>query len=143
MRVASIILVSAALAACSTPAPDHPRFIVSAQPFVLFPNGPKMCVAVDPANPHGAWWWEPGKTGCASRATGPTVFPADRADVRTAADTTDVQFEIRLQSGNAAPIKLTIAHDTIRREPSGEQVPIEHRRDLDIPEMCCFAKSGQ
>ena len=92
-----------------------------------------MYVAIDPANPHGAWWWEPGKTGCASRSTGPTVFPADRADVRTAADTTDVQFEIRLHSGNAAPIKLTIAHDTIRREPSGEQVPIEHRRDLDIP----------
>ena len=138
MRVTAILLATAALAACSTPAPDHPRYIVSAKPLALLSGGNGFCVAVDPTNPHGAWWWEPGKTGCSSRSTGPTVFPADRADVRTVADTVDVQFEIQLHSGNAAPIKLTVTRDAMRHEPSGDQVPIDHRRDLDIPEMCCL-----
>jgi hypothetical protein len=137
MRVCLIALVSVACGACAVPAPGPARYIVNAAPLSMLPACSRLCVAVDPNDARGVWWWEPGKSGCSSRSTGPTVFPAERAEVRHAPDAIDVQFEIPLQSGNPLPIKLTIAQDGIRNDASGERVPIARRNDLDIPEVCC------
>ena len=54
-----------------------PRYVVTASPIdvSLGPSG--VCVAVDPLDRRGVWWWEPGASGCASRSTGPGVFHAD------------------------------------------------------------------
>ena len=38
---------------------------------------------------------------------------------------------------NPLHVKLTIDDSGIRREPSGERVSIERRRDLDVLESCC------
>jgi hypothetical protein len=38
-------------------------------------------VAVDPTDPKGVWWWEPGRSGCSSRSTGPSAFRGDDATV--------------------------------------------------------------
>jgi len=55
-----------------------------------------FCIAVNPADSQGIWWWEPGRNGCASRSTGPGVFPAENAEVYTDRGVTQVRFRVQL-----------------------------------------------
>jgi hypothetical protein len=137
IRWAPLLLVTACLAACRSAAPPVPRYIVTAAPLPLLgpsPN-PGFCVAVDPNDPSGAWWWEPGRSGCMSRSTGPTAFPALAAKVaRSSSGALDVSFGIQLHDNSVRPITLEVHEDRIRQLRSGPMVSAVRRDTLDIPE---------
>jgi hypothetical protein len=116
---------------CPTSAP---RYTVSATPVDVVGGGFGVCIAVDRTDAQGIWWWQPGPAGCASRITGPTVFRADRAEVRASADTRSVsaRFTLPLQSGNH-DVTLALQDSEMLVTDSGVRVPTERRADLEIP----------
>jgi hypothetical protein len=129
-----LLLVGLSLGACRTLAPPVPRYIVTLTPINLAIGHPGVCIAVDPTDAHGVWWWEPGPSGCSSRTTGPTVFRADLATVATAQGAaTEVGFRVPLMSGPPRDFRLVLHDDGMRVAASGERVSTERRRDLDIP----------
>jgi hypothetical protein len=135
MRVVAVGLIGIAFAGCGI---SSGRYRVSASPFDFVGKGlPGICVAVDPSNPQGVWWWEPGRTGCSSRSTGPELFPGWKASVDRTSGVTHVRFELPLIVSDPLQVKLTLEGASMRYETSGQQVKIERRRKLDIPESCC------
>ena len=130
----ALLLLGLSLGACRTVVPSLPRYIVTFAPIQLAVGHPGLCVAVDPTDAHGVWWWEPGRSGCTSRTTGPTVFAADLAKVtaRNGA-ATQVEFRVPLMAGPPRDYTLVIEGDGLRDAASGERVPTERRNDLNIP----------
>src|SRR5437763_935692 len=47
--------------------------------------GQRLCIAVDLDDSTGVWWWEPGRSGCRSRSTGPGVFHPEAAAITRSA----------------------------------------------------------
>ena len=76
-----------------------------------------LCVAIDPTDPAGVWWWQPGRSGCSTRSTGPTVFPGERASVtrRAGSSIVDAGFRLQLKGLPGEPrfldIRLTLEGD--------------------------------
>jgi len=137
-RSATLLLVTAFLAGCRSAPPPVPRYIVTAAPLPLLgptPPNTGFCVAVDPNDPKGVWWWEPGRTGCTSRSTGPDVFPARDAKVaRSSSAALDVSFGIPLHDNSVRPISLEVHEDRVRQQPSGPSVSAIRRATLEMPE---------
>jgi len=119
---------------CATSAPSTPRYTVTATPVDVVTGGFGLCIAVDPADAQGVWWWQPGPSGCASRTTGPTVFAADRASVRASADSgsIEVNFTLQLMSG-PRDVTLVLQNSEMRVMASGVRVATQRRADLEIP----------
>jgi hypothetical protein len=127
------LLISVAAAGCATIAP--PRYLVTKAPFEFLSRHPGFCVAVDPSDPQGVWWWEPGRDGCASRSTGPVVIRGDRARVaRLATGEHDVHFEIQLMTGTPLQVDLRLVDAELRWVTSDVVRPVERRPDLTMPE---------
>ena len=136
-------LVTLDLVACrSTLTQPVPRFFVTAAPIDVGISAVGLCIAVDPGDPEGIWWWEPGRSGCLSRSTGPGVFHAENATVvaRGRSATIDLHFRLQLITGPAvtgprfADVRLVMRNTDLRSIASGTQVSIERRHDLDMPE---------
>ena len=83
-------------------APADGRYLVTSSAIDVG-RGIRLCIAVDPRDPHGVWWWQPGASGCTSRSTGPTVFHADQAAVSPSArpEVTTVSFRLGLHYPHA------------------------------------------
>jgi hypothetical protein len=135
MRRTFLLLLGLSLGACRTLAPSVSRYIVTSAPIKLVDGHPGLCIAVDPADAQGVWWWEPGPSGCSSRTTGPTVFRAHLATVATARGSraTEVGFRVPMMSGPPREFRLVLDDDGMRVAASGERVSTERRSDLDIP----------
>ncbi len=134
MRSAALLLlVVVPLAACRS---SQPRYIVSTTPMLFVdPRHPGLCVAVDPTDEEGVWWWEPGLSGCSSRSTGPSPFRAFSAHVaRPTSGTIDVSFNIALMVGGPRVVKLTLTGGEMREASSGLHARTERRSTLDMPE---------
>lgn len=135
-------LLTLALVACSGgAAAPKSRYVVTAQPVDFgLRRVPPFCVAVDAGDPHGVWWWEPGKNGCSSRSTGPTVMPAEAAAVTVSGRTIDVRFRIQLITGpdwvgpTYREVAMVIEHGRARVPATGSNVAIMQRNDLELPE---------
>jgi len=139
MRVVFVAaLLTFGLIACGTRSAG--RFVVSSAPIDVGAGSRGLCVAVDRNDPGGVWWWEPGRSGCSSRSTGPGVFRAEEArlTLRAASDTIDIQFRLprigRPGSPGFADIRLVLREGEIQSVPPGAPVPIERRHDLNVPE---------
>lgn len=144
------LLICLGLGACrfaprSTPA--VPRFIVSGAPLGFIDGRhPGLCVAVDPSDPKGVWWWEPGRSGCSSRSTGPDVFPANDATVTSRRDTLDVEVRFRVQlivgPGSKGPdfrdVRLVLRDGRMEVVGSTLSVSTLRRHDLLLPESAPF-----
>ena len=135
-----VLLIVPAFIACRSVAPSQPpaeRYLVTAIP-INVGEGIKLCVAVDPDDQRGIWWWMPGETGCASRSSGPAPFHAESATVsQTAPGSTSIGFRLGTHSA-ARPfidVRLIVEHDTMRSLESHDTVSIQRRRDLDVPEV--------
>jgi len=137
-RVAPLLLMTALLAGCRSAPPPVPRYIVTATPLPLLGSSPRatgFCVAVDPNDPKGVWWWEPGRTGCTSRSTGPDVFPAlDARVARSSSPVIDVSFGIQLKDNTVRAIRLEVTEDLVRQQPSGPSVSAIRWTTLALPE---------
>jgi len=113
--------------------PASPRYAVSAAPLNVGISA-KLCIAVDPTDPHGIWWWQSWADNCAGRDTGPGVFKADEAMVST--DGIGVHASFRLGLHGLPPdhldIRLVIARGRMRSR-AGNDVSVVYRVDLNIP----------
>jgi hypothetical protein len=115
--------------------PTSQRYLVTARPLNTGVTSPPLCVAVDPADPHGVWWWEPGASGCATRSTGPGVFPGDGAVVERTAAAIQVRFRIGLHGRPPfADVVLTVDRNEMQARASGARVPIARRNGLEMRE---------
>jgi hypothetical protein len=63
-----------------------------------------LCVAVEPGNVQGLWWWRPGS------------------------------FQLPMQVGEPRQVELLFSAGTVRASATGVTVRSEHRTALDIPE---------
>src|SRR5437588_12857845 len=67
-------IIALALQPSSVPATlrlQRSAYVVTTDPIRIHPGPGGLCVAIDPADPTGIWWWGPGRSGCASRTTMP------------------------------------------------------------------------
>jgi hypothetical protein len=130
-----LLLLGLSIGACRTSAPPVPRYIVTATAINLVGLGhPGLCLAVDPTDAQGVWWWEPGPAGCSTRTTGPTVFRAQLATVAapTRSGVIAVRFQLQLMSG-PRDVRLVLQDGGLRVTASDARVSTERRDDLDIP----------
>jgi len=113
------------------------RYVVTAAPLGVGVPA-KLCLAVDPADVQGVWWWEPGTNGCANRSTGPGVFKADSATVSRNHGAIEAAFRLPLHAQvgerDSIDVRLTIEGGRMRSSASAEGVAVATRRDLEIPE---------
>jgi len=143
MRVIFIPALLAFLLVTCRPMPAAPRYIVTSVPIDVGLHSPGLCVAIDPTDLHGVWWWEPGRRGCSSRSTGPGVFHADDAMVEARAGSTEIEARFRLElhgyPGSTMPsfvaVRLAVQNGGMRALASGAEVSIERRHDLEVPEQ--------
>ena len=144
------VLICLGLGACRSgprSAPAVPRFVVSGAPLGLINvQHPGVCVAVDPSDPKGVWWWEPGRSGCSSRSTGPDVFPANDATVVSRPDTLDVDVRFRVQlivgpgstGDDFRDVRLVLSANRMQVVGSTASVSTVRRIDLVLPESAPF-----
>ena len=72
----SVACLLTVLGACAS----QPRYIVTSTPLkVIDPAHPGLCIAIDPKDPKGIWWWDAGRSGCTDRSS--STMNADRASV--------------------------------------------------------------
>ena len=139
-RVAGTIaslLIGAALLACRSQASAAPRYVVTAEAIDVG-VGLGVCVAVDPLDTHGVWWWQPRGNGCAKRSTGPGVFHADEAHVARPAAPGPIALGFRLGTHSFdepyVDIRLTLEGDELVDTSTGDRVRTLTRDDLIVPE---------
>jgi hypothetical protein len=116
------------------------RYVVTASP-ISVGVGSGLCVAIDPNDPKGVWWWQPGRD-CSSRSTGPTVFHAEHAAVTPSGQpgTADIRFRVpvkRHPHSSEPPfveVSLRLEGSRLRAAPTGSQIATVTRHDLEIPE---------
>lgn len=137
------LLAGSLFVACgsSSDSQSSSRYLVTREPIDVGVNPAGLCVAVDPTDPRGVWWWQPGPLDCSSRSTGPAVFHAEEAAVAPLPDgAVDIYFRIALiplpeRSGPPfADIALRLEGGQMRADATGAQVSMGVRTDLDIPE---------
>jgi hypothetical protein len=120
---ALIVLLLVARAAGQVAPAATGRYVVTTSPLSIFNSGPTLCIGVDPTDPRGIWWWEPGQSGCSSRSTVPDVFSAYEGAVAVASDRTtiDAHFKLGMHVGEPLDIRLTIRDG--RMFVTGSDVP--------------------
>jgi hypothetical protein len=145
LRFTSVaVLLTLTLVACrSMPPRSAPaRYIVTATPIDVGVMAPAICVAVDPTDTQGVWWWLPGSAGCSSRSTGPGVFPAEHAVVTASPQTGAIEIRFRVQlilapgstRAQFPDVVLALQDGVVRAMASGAQVRTERRNNLALPE---------
>jgi hypothetical protein len=114
------------------------RYVVTASPINVGVVSGRLCIAVDPLDRQGVWWWEPGRSGCSSRSTGPGVFHAQQAAVSSPSSSGAIEISFRMPlHSTASPfadVRLVLEGGGIRAVASGARVPTERRNDLNVPE---------
>ena len=139
-RRAPLTIACLALALCAArTSAQEKTYIVTGKPVNVGTASRGLCVAVDDGDPHGIFWWEPGRGAeCSTRSS--TLMTAERPSVSRAADgSLDVRFRLGLISREPdahIDVALSINGQTMRGM-SGDRVPVVRRHDLKIPEDCC------
>lgn len=137
-----VCLLAFSLVACRPVSPSQPsvaRFLVTDSPIDvgLGPRG--LCVAVDPVDPQGVWWWGPGASGCGSRSTGPGVFHGQEAKIAQSTQTgrTDIRFRLPTHSATRPfiDVHLIVEDGNMRALESGDRVALLRRNNLELPEV--------
>ena len=132
----AVIVLAAVTVACR-PALPRPAFLVTQTP-INVGVGPGLCIAIDPNDEHGVWWWEGGASGCSSRSTGPGLFHPEPASVsHPTSETTEVAFRLGTHSSTRPfiDVRLRVEHGQMRAIDTDARVAVQPRSDLDIPEM--------
>src|SRR4029453_601762 len=106
---------------------SQPRYIVTTTPLkVIDPAHPGLCIAIDPKDPRGIWWWDAGRSGCTDRSS--STMAASRASVtRGTSGPIDASFQVGLVSGRNLDVRLEAFDGRIRDAISGVSVPAERR----------------
>jgi len=133
-RRALPVVAAVSLIAC---APAAGRYVMTTSPVQVGLGNLGLCFAVDPGDPHGVWWWQPGASGCSTRSTGPDVFPAD--DLRISAPrpgATGIDFRLGTKDDQRPFIRVRLMLDEsgLRSLDTGSRSNVRTRPDLAIPE---------
>jgi hypothetical protein len=119
-------------------APADGRYLVTSSAIDVGLGNTGLCVAVDPSDAQGVWWWQPGAAGCTTRSTGPTVFHAEEAAVSRGAtpEVTSVAFRLGLisRTPSVLDVRLAIEEGRMRSLDTGSVVALQRRNDLELPE---------
>lgn len=122
-------------------------YIVTAEPIRVTDSPAGLCIAIDPSDQAGIWWWGPGRSGCLSRNTMPgprqenakglaALFHAERAAVSTdLSGSVHASFRLGRIFGppDFSDIELIAQAGRMRCMPTGAEVPINRLSVLDIP----------
>ena len=130
-----VALVMAWLTAGAPGAQSVGRFAVTAEPIRVGLGNLGLCIAVDPRDPKGIWWWEPGASGCATRSTGPDVFPANEPKVSRTPAGAAAEFQLGTHD-IARPfilVRLVVDPSTMRSADTSHEVGLRYRNDLKVP----------
>lgn len=130
MRHCFVVCLLTLVGACAS----SPRYIVTGAPLKLIdPAHPGVCIAIDPADPKGVWWWDAGRSGCSDRSS--STMAAGQASVaRAAGDAVEASFQVSLMSGRTLEVRLEARDGRIRDAVTGTSVPAERRATLEVPE---------
>jgi hypothetical protein len=113
--------------------PAVARYTVTATPLnVIGGNHPGLCIAVDPDDKQGVWWWDPGPAGCSTSINSPRVFRAQQAAVARAGAVVDVRFELQLHVAPPLNVTLKLQDSDLQDVGSGMRVSTARRANLDI-----------
>jgi hypothetical protein len=131
------LMISALLgAAIQVTSRSASRYVVTAEPLAVGSSA-KLCVAVDGTDPHGVWWWQPGRDGCLSRSTGPTVLKADSATVSKSDAKIEASFRLRLHGSATRPdhvdVRIVVERGRMRSQAPNSDVAVAFRNDLEVP----------
>ena len=124
------------LGSASDAAQPMAPYVVTTTPIKTHAGSLGVCIAIDPLDPHGVWWWEPGASGCATRSTGPDVFRADDATVsRPRPGLTAVEYRQAVHAIDRpyVSVRLMLDGHRLRSAETGSEVGVEGRRDLEVP----------
>jgi hypothetical protein len=137
-RYSFLLLLAIASVACrSVFRPPAARYIVTDTPINLG-IGPGVCIAADPLDREGVWWWEPGAKGCSGRSTGPGLFHAEHATVEQLERSGPVALAFRLPTHSTQrpfkDVRLLIEGDSMHAVDTGVPVSVHRRNALDIAE---------
>jgi hypothetical protein len=112
-----------------------------------------LCVAIDPADPVGVWWWGPGRSGCATRNTAPgppqenatglaALFHAEDAVVISRGNATEARFRLGLHGPpDYVDVDLIIRDGHMLSVSTGARVGIRQLRNLDIPTLAPYGRN--
>ena len=125
-----VVCLLTVLGACAS----QPSYIVTSTPLKLIdPAHPGLCIAIDPKDPKGIWWWDAGRSGCTDRSS--STMAAGRASVTPATTgAVHASFQVGLMSGENLQVRLEAFDGRIRDTISGLSVPAERRATLEVPE---------
>lgn len=118
--------------------PAEPRYRVTERPLELG-IGTGLCLAIDPLDSRGVWWWGPGASGCDTRSTGPGVFHGERAhvSVQKPGGQIEVSFTVQLHATSEPydrVIRLLVEGDSIRVDGVDASTRLRRRSDLTLSE---------
>jgi hypothetical protein len=133
LAVVALSLLGSSPVAAQPTAP----YVVTTTPIQVDLTNTGLCISIDPLDPHGVWWWEPGASGCATRSTGPDVFHADEATVsRPRPGLTAIEFRLAMHSIERPfmTVRLILDGYRLRSPETGSEVDVQGRPDLTVPE---------
>ena len=129
------VLVVLALAPLSCQ--SSARYVVTVAPIDVGVGPDGLCVAVDPKDEHGVWWWEPRNGGCSSQSSGPGLFHPEDAIVSQLAKSGPISLRFRLGTHSLTrpfvDVRLTADESEMRSMDTNSRVPVKRRNALDIP----------
>jgi hypothetical protein len=112
----------------------QPRYIVTSLP--LLHVGPGLCVAVDPKDPQGVWWWDTGRSGCSTRSSSVMHPEGAMVVVPNNGGPIDVRFRVGLIAKPPAPnfwdVHIAIQGGRAMVAGSNAQVTVDRRNDLEL-----------
>src|SRR2546423_1403501 len=134
------LLLGCALVACGCTSESQrlvSRYVITVRPIDVLVGAQGLCVAVNPADRQGVWWWEPGTSGCSSRSTGPGVFHAEEARVSQSKQPGPINISFRVGTHSTThafvDVHLVLDSGDLRDVESGARVPTRQQNDLDVP----------
>jgi len=101
------------------------------------PNLKPLCIALDPADSRGVWWWE-GGADCSTRSTS-DVFRGDRGTVSSQGATTTASFQLGLigdpRRGDpmSQSVSVALTDGRLRSVATGSEQRTVRRAELSIP----------
>ncbi len=135
-RTAGVLLALLTVGACAAPTPSDvgARYLVTSAPIDLGGNL-RQCVGIDPAEPTGVWVWPPGRTGCSSRSSGPTVTrPTGGRVTSVGSGELVVTFDLDLIPARRLDVRLQVSDHRLQ-PPVGNPVLLVGLPSLELPEL--------
>jgi hypothetical protein len=136
LKIQTILLLTLTAIACRSS--SGARYLVTASPIDVG-LGIRLCVAVEPRDERGLWWWGEGASGCTSRSTGPGLFRGEQVQITRRRGTQPWTAAFRLGTHSAErpyiDVRLRLERGTLHALESGDRVALEERKDLAILEQ--------